>query len=353
MNNPINSLVNLFSDNLQSYKKKFFNSNISTKKNKTPILGYETGEQGWYDVIGGGPCNKYCRYVGINPNVKWFCSDENDLSDIKPIDKNETGFFCYGYDKKTKTPNKKGIVVNGNFLHTELNNKNNILDNSNTLEINDINVKECENICQNSDKCKAFNYIENKCILSKENIKPLKHNTENIVGNKKQMPKIGTYNIYHNNSCIDSRLFENIKFNTNKETCNNNLTNNFVFGNNNEIITDILNNENSALCLQNNFDKTVSKKNCNSGDNQKWFYDDNLHSLKNFYGECLTIKTKNNNLLINTEKCNDDNSQKFHIKEVKNYENFNNENNNNNSKYFLYLIILIIMIILLFIIIKK
>jgi hypothetical protein len=139
MNNTITTAVNNLStvfgvvtDNLQNYTTKILNevknAKPETESEIKPVLGYDTGDNGWYDTIGGGPCNKYCRYTGLNPNVQWTCSDESDLSKLTPTIKSSTGRFCYGYDKKTKNPKKKGVVLNGNYISTEQEIKN--LDNS-------------------------------------------------------------------------------------------------------------------------------------------------------------------------------------------------------------------------------
>ena len=80
----ISSVVNVMTENINNYAtaalNKVKNMKPEIESETKPVLGYETGEQGWYDQIGGGPCNKYCRYTGIAPKIEWTCSDENNYS---------------------------------------------------------------------------------------------------------------------------------------------------------------------------------------------------------------------------------------------------------------------------------
>ena len=130
MNNTITSAVNnlntvfgVVTDNLQSYTTKILNQVKNSKAEPIPevqpILGYQTGDQGYYDAIGGGPCNKYCRYTGLSPNIQWTCSEESNLSKLVPTPKNKTGIYCYPYDKKGNTSIKTGVVIDGTFISTE------------------------------------------------------------------------------------------------------------------------------------------------------------------------------------------------------------------------------------------
>lgn len=197
MNNTITSAVNNLStvfgvvtDNLQNYTTKILNEVKNAKPEITPevqpVLGYQTGEQGFYDTIGGGPCNKYCRYTGLNPNVQWTCSDESDLSKLTPTIKSATGKFCYAYDKKSKNPKKTGVVVNGKFISTEqeinnlensgnynftiYNNKNaNGIDNFDINYVNDSDVTDNQN-SEDYEKIENFENTNNtKCTFDYTN----------------------------------------------------------------------------------------------------------------------------------------------------------------------------------------
>lgn len=667
----ISSVVTVMTDNITSYTNKALaevkNMKSETESEIKPVMGYETGDQGWYDQIGGGPCNKYCRYTGISPNIKWTCSDENDLSKLIPTPKDKTGNFCYGYDRKTKKPVKTGVVVKGQFINTtkpetniedsgnynfviynnkkaqNIDNFENIENistpNSNEIEnfenvttscygapgastcntcndvvnayqnagwaydtnnfdqckipsettscygastptcntcndvvnaykkdnwafntnnfaqcdakpappvdknppstdprwegpqlgtdypyndlqsfqinqisdcgnacynnnkcmgfvtndaanycwlkgafanqtsngdrnaytinrnlpstdsrwtgpeqidypgndiqsfainqvsdcgeacvnnpdcvgfvtndaantcwlknkfgnpnkisnrnaykvqshyeiVNNVSLKECENICQNDDTCKGFNYDTAKktCAVSQETIKPTNFDTNSISGNKKvHTPLNGTFNIYQNNSCVNSTLFNkdanvyaslgittndnNIPIIPKKPVCANQLNNNFIFGKNYEIMaldTDTLEKDydqqswsfwsgttddfystyqqvNDARCLQVNTDGSITKENCTYNDNQKWTYDDNIKSIRTWDGNCLNVNTNGQNVDVSVKPCVDDINQKFYLKPVvenlqpKNYnvlDGFKNINDDKNS----------------------
>ena len=618
----IGTVVNVMTDNLTTYANEALNRIKNMKPDieseVQPVLGYETGQQGWYDTLGGGPCNKYCRYTGNSPNVQWTCSDEKDLSKLTPIPKDKSGRFCYGYDKKTKKPIRTGAVINGTFVSSQnqenniedsgnynfviYNNKNadgienfennansttdprwsgpelmdypgnditsfninnvsdcgtacfntasctgfivddaskfcwlknnltnqtpnsdrntyrinknptstnpkwygpeksdypyndlssfainqvsdcgnacynnnqcvgfvttdgadycwlksnlansnpspdrntyrvnrnpqstdprwtgpemntvpmsffkgksiNSLNNispskcgelcsknsackgfitdnagdtcnllpdlSNSIVYNGINtytmkshydtvpnvsLKECENLCQNNDNCKGFNYDSAKksCAISGDTIKPVNFDTNSVSGNKKvHMALNGTYNIYQNNSCVNSTLFNNdanvtaslgIITNDNgvpiipkNPVCPNNLNNNFIFGKNYEIMaldTDIAETDtarehcgflgfgchmrhtitdqtvNDARCLQVNPDNSVTKENCVYTDNQKWTYDNNISSIRTWDGNCLNVDTSGQNIKVSVKPCVDEVNQKFYLKSV-------------------------------------
>ena len=647
----ISSVVNVMTDNITSYTNKALTEvktmNPEVELEIKPVLGYETGDQGWYDQTGGGPCNKYCRYTGLAPNIKWTCSNENDLSKLVPTPKDKTGNFCYGYDKKTKSPAKTGVVVRGQFIST-VKPESNVQDsgnynfviynnkkaqnidnfdnteitttpNSNQIEnfeandtkcvfsptnysdyysdlknafgnnsdelkthyltyginegrtpcgtinteckwnandyltanqdvknagvdplnhyktyginegrspcpvvtpentnwvplnpgvdypyndipggsfqinqvsdcgnacnnnsqcvgfvtnssgnycwlksalqndnsnwdrngytinknststdprwegpqlgtdfsgpnlsdlayvnspsdcgelcvknpqckgfsvtnngkicwltqnisqtyqnqylnayklkerydvVNNVSLKECENICQNDSTCKGFNYDSAKksCAVSQETINPTQMDTNSVSGNKKvHKPLNGTFNLYQNNSCVNSTLFNpdanvtaslGIATNDNgipilpkKPVCPSKLNNNFIFGNNYEIMaldTDIKETVvqgsdcsfwggcdswdyttdqqvNDARCLQANSDGTVTKANCTYTDNQKWTYDDSINSIRTWDGGCLNVDTAGQNIKVGIKPCSDDVNQKFYLKPV-------------------------------------
>lgn len=667
----ISSVVNVMTDNLTTYANKALgeikNMKPEIESEIKPVLGYDTGNQGWYDMLGGGPCDNYCRYTGISPNVQWTCSNEKDLSKLMPTPIEKTGRFCYGYDKKTTKPPKTGAVIKGSFVSTEdpannvqesenynfviYNNKDGdgidnfdntekyITPNSNEIEnfenvttscygapgttcntcndvvnayknanwvydtknfaqcnipssttscygapgasncstcnevvnayknanwaydtknfaqcdatsvssvnknlqstdtrwqgpqkmdypyndiksfsinqvsdcgiqcyntpkcvgfvttdasdycwlksalgspnavpnrntytidrnppstdprwsgplistnylhndlgkvpinkisdcgeacaknpkckgfvtsndgtqcylksdlvvqpnpdwnaykmnahydtVKNVSLKECENLCQNNDNCKGFNYdtAKKSCAISAETIKPTSFDTNSISGNKKvHMALNGTYNIYQNNSCINSTLFDKnanvsaslgIATNDNgvpiipqQPICPNQLNNNFIFGKNYEIMaldTDTLEtntvvqdcdfwdwgchttsstadqNVNDARCLQVNSDGSVSKENCTYTDNQKWTYDENINSIRTWDGDCLNVDTSGQTIKVSTKPCINDVNQKFYLKSVaenlqpKNFtvlDGFDNLNNDNNT----------------------
>lgn len=458
----ISSVVSTLSDNLSHYTtealdkvKNIQSLNTETSIEKNKILGYETGDQGWYDMIGGGPCDNYCRYTGLSPNIEWTCSKENNLNILTPTPKNKSGNFCYAYDKKTKNPKKTGVIHKGQFINTlnpENNNENNNFiiynnqqaqnidnfnnfyinqdiiytpnhnletyekhenfenlqntniellnceqkcnndtnckgytiknnkcefDNNNkTIEnnkINNITLKECENICVNNNNCKGFNYNKNNksCVISEKPIVPSNFNTSNISGNKIiHKPLNGTFNIYQNNSCISSKLFDkdakilsslgiisndnNIPIIPKNLVCADNFDNNFIFGPNYEIMTfdtDANNKITQTKCLT-NVNNSISKENCVYDETQKWSYDENLNTLRNWKGECINVNTEGENIITNIQSCNNDINQKFYLYPVseelqpKNYstiENFKTDTNinnylfkNRNSKNFIY-----------------
>lgn len=651
----ISSVVNVMTDNLTTYANKAL-TNVKNMKPEVeneiqPVLGYDTGDQGWYDMLGGGPCNNYCRYTGLTPNIQWTCSNEKDLSKLTPTPKDKTGRFCYGYDKQTMTPTKTGAVIKGTFVSTQdpsntvedsgnynfiiYNNKDangidnfeNGIDNidndsyntpnSDTIEnfeavttycygansanncnscndvinaykkinasydpkyfaqcnipsssatscygapgatkcttcndvvnayknanwaydttnfaqcnatppppvnknppstdprwkgpqkmdypfndiktisinqvsdcgtqcynnpkcvgfvtddnastcwlksalgnpnsvsnrntytidrnpqstdsrwtgpqtldypgndiqkinvsnvydcgeacsknascvgfvtddvattcwlkskmdksnsttnrnsykmnahydtVKNVSLKECENLCQNDDNCKGFNYdtAKKSCAISAETITPTSFDTNSISGNKKvHLALNGTYNIYQNNSCINSTLFNKdanvtaslgIATDTNgtpimpqQPVCPNNLNNNFIFGKNYEIMTldtDILEtnkttekcdfwdwgchstttttdqNVNDTRCLQVNSDGSVTKENCTYTDNQKWTYDQNINSIRTWDGDCLNVDTDGQKITVSTKPCANDVNQQFYLKNV-------------------------------------
>jgi hypothetical protein len=119
----VGSVMGFVTENLQEYTTKMLNEIKNAKPEVEteiiPVMGYATGDNGWYDSVGGGPCNKYCRYTGLSPKIKWTCSDESNLSKLIPTPKSETGIYCYAYDKKTKPSMKNGVVLDGTFLSTE------------------------------------------------------------------------------------------------------------------------------------------------------------------------------------------------------------------------------------------
>ncbi len=254
-------------------------------------------------------------------------------------------------------------------------------------EIEDnLSLSDCENVCQNDDTCKGFSYDSAKksCVISQETLNPTGLNTNNIVGNKKvHMALNGTYNIYQNNSCVNSTLFNNdanvtaslgIATTDNgtpiipqQPICPNQLNNNFIFGKNYEIMaldTDTLETDtvvkdcdfwdwncntsnttsdqtiNDARCLQANSDGSVSKENCVYTDNQKWTYDNSINSIRTWDGNCLNVDTSGQTIKVSTTPCVNDVNQQFYLKPVaenlqpKNYtvlDNFGNLNNNNES----------------------
>ena len=147
-------------------------NNPNNSNNQNNILGYATGDQGWYDKIGGGPCDTYCRYVGLSPNIKWSCSNKHDLNNIEYIHKDKSGLFCYPYNKTKSSPKNLGKVIDGKFYpHNTMNSNNNyILWNNFTTDTNNLNNTnysskhpipntseiECANICDLDTECKSY-----------------------------------------------------------------------------------------------------------------------------------------------------------------------------------------------------
>jgi len=278
-----------------------------------------------------------------SPNSNWTGPEQlvdypgNDISSMSTSKISDCSTACIN------NPSCKGFVTTdmGDYCWLKSNmenptpnrNRNSYKMKSNFKTVNNTKLKECENICMNDNTCKAFSHdaSTSTCKISSEQLKPTSFNTNNIVGNKKQhMALNGVYNIYQNNSCVDSSLFNPNATITNslgllrdstgtpivpkREVCANELTNNFIFGNNYEIMTDSLNNLDSSACLQSNTDGTVSKENCTYNDNQRWTYDDTLHAIRNWDGNCLNVTTQQNNVSVSTKPCKNDINQKFILK---------------------------------------
>jgi hypothetical protein len=180
--NNLGTVLNVMTDNLQSYAGKVLNEIKNTKpeikSEVEPILGYNTGNQGFYDSLGGGPCNKYCRYTGLSPNIQWTCSDSSDLSKLTPTPLASSGRFCYAYDKKSKNPPKNGVVINGSYISTEQEIKN--LDNSGNYNFTIYNNKNANGI-DNFD-INYVNYSDNNDNIFKEGYEQIqqKENMENM-----------------------------------------------------------------------------------------------------------------------------------------------------------------------------
>ena len=119
----LSSVFGAITGSLQDYTAKALNEiknmNPETESEIKPVIGYQTGDQGWYDTIGGGPCDTYCRYTGISPEVKWTCSPESELSNLVPTPKKTSGRYCYDYDGKTTPSKKNGVVVRGTYVETK------------------------------------------------------------------------------------------------------------------------------------------------------------------------------------------------------------------------------------------
>lgn len=398
--NNLSSTYDSISNNLSKYTNKVSDTVTSIKNtvlsetDYSPILGYKTGEQGWYDQIGGGPCNKYCRYTGLNPNVQWTCSDSKQLYRLNPTSKAKTGIFCYPYDSKSKTPEKNGVVINGNYIsikpENELSDYNFItyqnttgdsienfsLQTSNSQPIKNMTLTECENLCRNDNSCKGltFNTKNSTCTISENPIQPKEFSPYTVIANKKiHKPLNGMYSIYQNSSCINSSLFDpnptvkkslGLNFSRgipqipNKMTCPSNQDNRFIFGSNYEIIG-FNNNDNSVeniYCLQSNKDSTISKAPCTYGKNQFWTYDKDLHTIRNWNGECLNIETDGNKVIPTVKSCTNNANQQFILKSAEKELQPNNSiylegfdvniKIENNYIYLIYLTILLIFLVL-------
>lgn len=161
----IGTVVGVITDNLQTYTQKALNEiknmKPETEKTKQPVLGYQDGNQGWYDQVGGGPCNKYCRYTGLGPNIQWTCSDESDLSKLRTIPKSQTGRYCYDYDKKTNPSVKNGVVVKGNYFPTTVPEAVQSATDYNFLIYNNKNAEGIENFSNEINNYSYLNDNEN------------------------------------------------------------------------------------------------------------------------------------------------------------------------------------------------
>ena len=158
----IGTVMEVITDNLQTYTTKALNDIKNTKPEvetqKQPVLGYQTGTQGWFDMIGGGPCNTYCRYTGLSPNIQWTCSNENDLTKLRTVSQKQSGRYCYDYDKKTIPSVKKGIVIKGNYFPTITPNPVQSAGDYNFLIYNNKNAQGVENFSQFDNYQNAENF---------------------------------------------------------------------------------------------------------------------------------------------------------------------------------------------------
>lgn len=59
-------------------------------------LGYIGIDRGWYDVLGQGECNDYCRMVGdAAPNIVFSCAMSNEPGvQYKTTDRAKAGKIC-------------------------------------------------------------------------------------------------------------------------------------------------------------------------------------------------------------------------------------------------------------------
>jgi hypothetical protein len=396
--NNLNNVYDTVSSNLSGYtsqvvkKVSDISNTIQSEMDYSPILGYKTGEQGWYDQIGGGPCNKYCRYTGLNPNVQWTCSDSNKLYKLNPIPKEKSGIYCYPYNKTDKLPEKVGVVIDGNYISVEsedevpeynfvtYNNKtgspieNFELSKQTNTSVPNMKLKECENLCRNDNLCKALTYNtkNSTCKISSKPIKPTEFSPHTIIANKKNHKALnGMYSIYQNNTCVNSSLFDSnptikkslglstvngIPQIPNKMTCPNNLNNKFIFGSNYEIMGFVSNDNtvDNTYCLQSNTNSTVSKEPCTYNKNQFWTYDKDIHTIRNWNGDCLSVETAGNDVIVSTKPCTNNANQIFTLKSAEKelqpknsiyIEGFEVDFCTGDFKYLIYLIMLIILLV--------
>jgi hypothetical protein len=273
-------------------------------------------------------------------------------------------------------------IVSDNF--TSSNKSQKTKNNNKKLLIN------CEKMCDADENCKGYSYdiITKKCITSTEQIKPIKTKKNIIIGNKKATMELnGTYNIYQNNLCINSSIFDknamidhslNIKTNSKgipviptQTTCSVDMSNNFIFTDNNEIITFDTEHKNNCgdynqnsdcnvnqvrdiKCLQCNNDNSVSKEQCTNTNNQKWVFDKMSNTIRNWNGKCLTIDTNGKNIYPSVKPYADSINNKFILREINQQENFTTDNilEDKQFSYLLYTIYIILLVLLALIMIK-
>ena len=309
--------------------------------------------------------------ISNTPNSNWIGPEQqvdypgNDIVTMSTNKISDCSTACMN------NPSCKGFVttdmgdycwIKGNMTTPISNvNRNSYKLKSNYKTIQNVNLKECENICQNNNTCKGFSYdtSASTCKISTEQIQPSSLNTSNIVGNKKKhMALNGMYNIYQNNACVNTNLFGNNPTIENSlgikkdlsgvpvipkyPICSNKLSNNFIFGNNYEIMaiqqdkgssdneictgnwfdsstctnTDKSWDLNDGYCLQKNPDNSVSLNTCVYTDNQKWTYDTTLNNIRTWDGACLNVDTSNNNVKVSTKPCANDVNQQFNLTPV-------------------------------------
>ena len=337
------------------------------KDKSNVIMGWATGEQGWYDKIGGGPCDSFCRYVGLSPNIKWMCSDKTSINKLESVDKNKTGIYCYPYNKKDKESKKRGEVINGTFypgnsyskqeqynLEEEqkklekqnakykMAKKNFIMynnysgDKADKKDIiqnkNNFSLDRCEDLCANDLNCLSFNYDKNTstCDTSKTILNPVKSENSNYIGIKKNaLSKTGVYNFYQNNACVSNNLFKKDATIENglglevingtptipqKRQCTNKLENDFILNKNNHIVVFPDKDSIETKCLESKENGTITLEQCNKNNqNQKWYYDSKLNTIRNDKNKCINIFTDAEKVNPTVVDCTYDINQKFAI----------------------------------------
>lgn len=246
--------------------------------------------------------------------------------------------------------------------------------------VKNVDSEKCEELCETDELCNGYTFNASKkiCNIYPERVNPSNLiNSNDIYGNKKSdMNLYGIYNIYQNNTCINSTLFDknptvsnsmgvifnNLGIPIIPETlmCADDTNNKFIFTEDGEIksfVTDTMeSNINDTKCIQLNSDNSITNADCVQSENQKWIYDNSFNTLVASNGKCLSLETDNNNIKLSTESCKNDVNQKFYLKSADNilqpveYNRFESYGNIfsmlNDGGYYLYLIILIILFIL-------
>jgi hypothetical protein len=312
--------------------------------------------------------------VPSTPNPNWTGPEQqidysgNDISSMATSKISDCSTACIN------NPLCKGFVTTdmGDYCWLKSNmatpapnvNRNSYKMKSNYRTVENSNLGDCENLCENDDTCKAFSFDtrKNTCTLSTDKLSPVGLNTNNIVGNKKiHMALDGTYNIYQNNACLNTSLFGNnptvtgsmgIILDSNgvpvipkSPVCESGINNNFIFGKNYEIMTmqkDSGSSDSSATsssntyfndytttvdtdtswdltdayCLQKNPNGTISPSTCTYVDNQKWTYDESLQNIRSWDGNCLNVNTSKNKVLVEVKPCSNDVNQRFVLNPV-------------------------------------
>jgi hypothetical protein len=397
--NAINKIKSEDKTNSENKSNTNYKENKDNINNTEVIMGYATGDQGWYDKIGGGPCDTFCRYVGLSPNIKWVCSNKDNINNLVDTKKNNSGIYCSPYKKEDKESKKRGEVVNGifypgssyleqeakkldeeeksynmaknyfikydNYMDPRASSENNLQSKSN------YNLEKCEDLCNNDLKCVSFSYDDNisKCSTYNKMLNPVKEEDSNIIGIKKSaFEKKGVYNFYQNNSCISNNLFKNnstisnsLGLNTinglpvipKEATCQNTLYNDFILNKYNHIVVFPDKDSIETKCLESKQDGTIKLEQCDfNNKNQKWYYDSKMNTIRNDKNACITVISDEDNVIPKVSECTYDINQQFNIaRSKKSQEDFESQKEftiNLIDEYFYFTAIVLILVILFF-----
>jgi len=230
-------------------------------------------------------------------------------------------------------------------------------------------LDRCEDLCANDLNCLSFNYDKNTstCDTSKTILNPVKSENSNYIGIKKNaLSKTGVYNFYQNNACVSNNLFKKDATIENglglevingtptipqKRQCTNKLENDFILNKNNHIVVFPDKDSIETKCLESKENGTITLEQCNKNNqNQKWYYDSKLNTIRNDNNKCINIFTDAEKVNPSVVDCTYDINQKFAIeKSEKKKEDFTiSDTMNITDQYFYFTTIIVILIILFY-----